>query len=169
MTVSESIAYVEKLRAEYPRDARRDFPLVRNFPAITENLFILPIAAKDALNWIAGKIDDEQLIFCAPIVPEAVFAVTLPENTLPEAIKSVAALYERGAVCMIGRARETRWLAMLKKRGVVETAIETDEFKSRRYILPPEKFRSWFGRYARHSCLCKSKNKDDGTMSASRQ
>jgi hypothetical protein len=158
--LTASVNEVLRLRKIQPRGEA--LPLVREMKFVTENLFILPICADYALSWIAGKLDDEQIFFHAPLKNEVVFAMNLPKGKLLESISAVNELYRLGCVAMVGRANRLEWLAVLQKRGAVETAIETDEFNSRRYVLPPPHFKNWFVEY---QGLVKSKKIPSGTLS----
>jgi len=148
VTVAESISFVEALRKAQPHGEA--LPRVRDLKPVTDSLFIFPVAAHNALEWVAGNLDTEALFFHAPLTVQAVFAASLPAGTLPEALAQIASLQRVGAVCMIGRTANLQWLETLKRRGCIETCVEDDGRNSRRYIMPPPFFADWFSRASRH-------------------
>lgn len=65
---------------------------------------LIAVAAADALEWAEGRLDDVDLILRAPLVPECIFILNLPNLTSYRRIVRQALYWKRrGAVCLITR------------------------------------------------------------------
>jgi len=70
----------------------------------TNKACVVPVAAHDALAWAAGKISDLDLLTLAPLVPECVFIVDLPDRTnYRQILRLVKHWREQGAFFLIAR------------------------------------------------------------------
>lgn len=115
---------------------------------MSDGLCIIPVRACDALDWFQGKLLDRDLFFRAPLKPEAAFIVNLPDwRSYFKAVARLRDLREAGAVCVICRTGTPVVASHLVKYGAVPGLVEhTDPVKTR-YILPPDGFFRWLGKF----------------------
>jgi hypothetical protein len=108
---------------------------------------VVPVAAADALAWAQGRLHDNDLLLRAPLVPEAVFLVSLPDRaSYREMLRQVLYWRQRGAVCLIARTANVAvddHLAV--KNGCLATFRE--DRTHYRFFAPPAAFHRWIGRF----------------------
>ena len=103
---------------------------------------MFPVAALDARAWLEGRLTDLDLLLCAPLAPEVVFACELPPGraALREALARIGYWKRQGCRAMIARAQgEIIWHYF--RWGALPITKETwpDQVKYRFYV-PPELF-----------------------------
>jgi hypothetical protein len=105
---------------------------------------VIPVAAKDALSWAAGKLEDADLFLRSPLKPEAIFIVNLPcHSAWRSCLRQMIYWHRRGAFTLITRTNTPVVVSHLEKNGAVATATETDTGK-KRYMLPPHAMAKYF-------------------------
>ena len=79
---------------------------------------IIPVAAGDALKWLAGDLTDTDLLIRAPIKCEAMYIVSLPDRAgLFALVRRMMQLHAAGCVTMVARASNERMLPVWEKAG----------------------------------------------------
>jgi hypothetical protein len=107
----------------------------------------------DAFAWARGQLEDLDLLLKAPLVPEGVFLVNLPDRAAyREMLKQVLHWRRAGAVFMITRTgNPVVDDHIVLKNGGRETYRESfhgNDTKSR-FILPPKAFNAWLDKFSR--------------------
>lgn len=105
---------------------------------------VVPVAASAALEWAAGRLHDLDLLLRAPLIPEAVFIVDLPNlRAYPACLRAAAHWQRQGAVLLIARTGTPVVAAHIVKFGGILTYHEATTPPKDRYIVPPEGFTRW--------------------------
>jgi hypothetical protein len=113
---------------------------------------VIPVAADQALAWCAGKLEDVDLLMKAPLVPEGVFIVDLPDRaSYRHALELILYWQLRGAVFMICRTgTDLVSRHMLEKNpGCIQTLKEETNPVKYRYMCPPAAFAKWVSKWGR--------------------
>ena len=113
---------------------------------------VVPVSAQDALAWAAGRLSDSDLLLRAPLVPQAVFLVNLPDHkAYRETLKQVRYWRERGCVFMVTRTgNPVVDDHIVLKNGGQETYREPWNGKDTcyRFILLPDAFKGWVEKFS---------------------
>jgi len=115
---------------------------------------VIPVSHQDAIDWAFGRLNDSDLLLNAPLVPEAVFIVSMHGvKKYREAIRQVLYWRDRGAVFMIMRTASFTVDAHIIAGGGEATFREPPRGNqtSCRFILPPDAFKTWLGRVTKHA------------------
>lgn len=111
---------------------------------------VVPVSAAAALDWAAGRIHDADLLLRAPLQPEAVFIVHLPNRTsYRELLRQTLFWRDRGAVFMVTRTGHPMVDAhIVEKNGGFETFREEWRGAATKYrfVIPPDAFKTWLAR-----------------------
>lgn len=111
---------------------------------------IIPVAADDALAWAAGNLNDRDLLLHAPIRPEAIFLVNLPDRRSYAAMLKQAAFWHRaGARCLIVRTHNDIADDHLIKAGCLCTFRENTVPTSFRFLAGPEALAKWVAKFSK--------------------
>ena len=128
--------------------ARYSTSPTRPKPAPDARPCVVPIGAAAALAWAAGTLDDTDLLLRAPLVPEAVFVVDLPDRrAYREALHQVTRWRSAGAVCLIARTGNLVVDDHLTRDGAWATYRENSE--QYRFFMPPAEFSAWLDKITR--------------------
>ena len=114
---------------------------------------ILPVAAADAIAWAAGQLNDADLLLTAPLVPEAIFLVNLPDIASYRALLAAAAHYwARGCRMLITRTGNPIVHRHLLANGCIVTAEEGDDIRDQkfRFLAQPAELERWIAKFHRH-------------------
>ena len=113
---------------------------------------VIPVAAADALAWARGELNDPDLLLRAPLVPEAVFLVNLPNRqAYRETLRQVAYWRQHGALFMITRTgNPVVDDHITQKNGGCESYRENfcGALSQYRFVLPPSAFDAWIGKFS---------------------
>lgn len=107
---------------------------------------VVPVAADQALAWCSGALDDIDLLTKAPLVPEGVFIVDLPDRkSYRVALERIYYWHLRGACFMICRTGTpvVDHHMLEKNPGCVRTFTEDTDPVKHRYMCPPAPFANW--------------------------
>jgi hypothetical protein len=129
------------------RDARRG---IQN-PGFFMPTTVLPVSAAAAFLWARGKLNDRELILSAPLVPEAIFVIDLPDlSSWRDCLAQCAALHAAGAVMLIMRTGTPTVAHYALKRGILMTLTEHTTPVKSRYLLPPAALTAWLAPFVTH-------------------
>ena len=82
------------------------------------SLCLYPVAAAPALLWAKGELSDAGLLLTAPLTPEAIFVVNLPDRAAyPELLRLCQSWHRAGAVAIITRSSNPVIIRHLEKNG----------------------------------------------------
>jgi hypothetical protein len=105
---------------------------------------VLPVSAAAALDWARGKINDRDLILSAPLVPEAIFVVDLPDRaSWRDCLAQCTRWHAAGAVTLITRTGTPVVAHYMQQRGCRVTHLERTNPRKWRFILPPADLAAW--------------------------
>lgn len=108
---------------------------------------VLPVGYRDALQWCEGEKDDLDLFLHAPLSPECIFIVNLPNlRAYAAVLKQCLHWYHQGAVCLITRTFNATVDDHILKNGGLPTYREKFRYKDTQYrfLLPPRAFKAFF-------------------------
>jgi hypothetical protein len=113
---------------------------------------VLPVSAAAALQWARGDLHDRELILSAPLVPEAIFVVDLPDiHAWRGCLVQCVALWQAGAATLIARTGNPIVIRYMLARGCLPTLIEHTRPEKTRYIAPPAALSAWMFGIAQYS------------------
>jgi hypothetical protein len=112
-------------------------------------LFIVPVAAADALAWASGQLTDVDLLLRAPLIPEAIFWGNFSNlRGYHDALVQIRAWWTAGARCMILRTQNHVASGHLMKNGCVCTFRETGQGACR-FFAGPAALEKWITKFTR--------------------
>lgn len=120
---------------------------------VTNNACVVPVAAHDAMAWAAGKLNDLDLLTLAPLVPEAVFIVDLPDRkNYRQILRLVKHWRQQGAFFLIARTGTpvVDW-HLAQKNGCIRGCREDTDPVKYRFICSPEAFDRWCNKWGARS------------------
>lgn len=112
---------------------------------------IIPVAAADAIAWANGNLNDSDLLLNAPLTPEAIFIVNLPDlRAYRPLLVTAAALWAKGCRCLITRTGNVIVGRHLLAAGCTVTAEEGDNIRNQkfRYLAGPEALERWIFKFS---------------------
>lgn len=117
----------------------------------SHGLCVIPVAASSARLWVEGRLNDGDLLLRAPLRPECVFIVNLPDRgSYGHMLRLVAYWQGRGAVSLITRTGTPIVARHLLKNGCVRGVTEDTTPAKTRWIAPPDAFSAWVHKFIRN-------------------
>jgi len=114
---------------------------------------IIPVAACDAFEWLAGRLHDRDLLLRSPLVPEAIFIVDLADRRgYRQMCALIKHLVDRGAVMLIARTGTPAVEHHFEANGGQKFFREDwGPSVKHRYCLPPAELKKWLAKWHRGS------------------
>ena len=111
---------------------------------------VVPVCAPDAMLWLAGKLEDVDLLTSSPLVPEGVFIVNLPNlASYSRTLSQVKYWRACGAVFLIARTGTAVVERHMFKNDCIRVFKEAGDPVKYRFICPPAPFTRWLAKWSR--------------------
>lgn len=118
---------------------------------MSQSACIFPVAAADAIAWANGSLNDADLILNAPLQPEAIFIVNLPDlRSYRALLRTAAAMWAQGCRCLITRTGNLTVHRHLLAAGCTVTAEEGDNITNQkfRFLAGPVELERWIFKFS---------------------